>query len=497
MARTRTGEGRAGAEGGAAGAAEEVDVVVLGMGPGGEEVAGRLASAGLDVVGVEAELLGGECPYWACVPTKMMVRGADLLAEARRVRGMAGLAQVEPDWSPVASRIRDEATTDWDDAAAVERFTGKGGRFVRGRGRFTGPGEVEVESSEDGSASGVSRFRARRGVVVATGSAPWAPPVDGLDRVPYWTNRQAVSATEAPPSLLVLGGGAVGLEMAQAFARFGTLVTIVETSRRLLSAEEPESGELVERVLKADGVTVWTHTTVKSARYSDAEGFVLDLEGDGELRARRLLVATGRRPRLAGLGLEHLGIDPASGSLRVDERMRAAPDVWAVGDVTGEGAFTHMAMYQADIAVRSILGEKGPEADYRAVPRVTFTDPEIAAVGLTEDLARERGLRLRTGTAQVPATSRGWIHGTGNEGFLKLVEDADRGVLVGATAAGPAGGEILYGLAVAVRASLPVATLREMIYAYPTFHRGVLDALNALQAAGHTDEPRTKRSRWT
>lgn len=447
--------------------ARECDVVVVGMGPGGEEVAGRLAQEGLDVIGVEAELLGGECPYWACVPSKMIVRAADALAEARRVPELAGQARVTPDWAPVAARIRDEATTDWDDAAAVERFTGKGGHFVRARGRFTGPGQVEA---------GGETYTARRGVVIATGSSPSAPPIRGLDGVPYWTNRDAISAKEPPASLLVLGGGAVGVELAQGYARFGTEVTVVEASARLLSAEEPESGELLGGILESEGLTVRTRARASSVAY-DGEQFTLTLEDGGELRGQQLLVATGRRPRLASLGVEKLGLDPQARAVPVDVHMRAAPGVWAVGDVTGEGAFTHMAMYQADIAVRSVLGQEGPGADYRAVPHVTFTDPEIGSVGLTEAAARDKGLRVRTGLARIPSGTRGWIHKAGNEGLIKLVEDADRGVLVGATSAGPAGGEILYGLTLAVRAAIPTALLRETIHAYPTFHRSVLDAL--------------------
>ena len=470
----------------------QCDVVVLGMGPGGEEVAGRLAEAGLDVVGIEAELLGGECPYWACVPSKMIVRAGNLLADARRVPGMAGSAQVEPDWSTVAARIRDEATTDWDDKAAVDRFTGKGGHFVRARGRLTGPGQVEA---------GGETYTARRAVVVATGSASWAPPVDGLDAVPYWTNREAVSAKETPESLLVLGGGAVGVELAQGYARFGTRVTVVEAAGRLLPPEEPESGALVAQALESEGLSVRTRARAASVRHENGT-FTLVLDGGEELHADRLLVATGRRPRLAGLGLETVGLDPEAKALRVDDRMRAVPGkhggpgallhghlhghggepgLWAVGDVTGEGAFTHMAMYQADIAVRSVLGQDGPPADYRAVPRVTFTDPEVGAVGLTEEAAREQGIDVRTGISEVPSSTRGWIQKAGNHGFVKLVEDASKGVLVGATSAGPEGGEVLYGLAVAVRAAVPVATLRDMIYAYPTFHRGVLDALADLE----------------
>jgi pyruvate/2-oxoglutarate dehydrogenase complex dihydrolipoamide dehydrogenase (E3) component len=453
---------------------DRADVVVVGMGPGGEEVAGRLAEAGLDVVGVEAELLGGECPYWGCVPSKMMIRAANLLAEAGRVDGMAGTASAEPDWAPVARRIRDEATDDWDDRVAVERFEGKGGRFVRGRGRLVGPRQVAV---------GDEVFEATRGVVLATGARPWTPDVTGLAATPYWTNRDAVEATVAPGSLAVLGGGAIGVELGQVFARFGAAVTIVEVAPRLLALEEPEAGALVEDVLRREGVDVRTGADLRSVSH-DGSSFSLQL-GDGRpgdrdggvVRAERLLVATGRRPDLASLGVDALGIDPQLRALPVDDRLRVAPGVWAVGDVTGVGAFTHVAMYQAGIAVRDILGTAVAAADYRAVPRVTFTDPEIGAVGLSEEAARSRGLAVRVGTAQVPASARGWIHKAGNDGLVKLVEDAERGVLVGALAAGPAGGEVLGLLTLAVHAEVPVTSLRTMIYAYPTFHRAVEAAL--------------------
>jgi len=448
----------------------EVDVVVVGMGVGGEEVAGRLAEAGLTVVGIENRLVGGECPYWGCVPSKMMIRAANLLAEAHRIPGMAGESEVKPDWAPVAKRIREEATDNWDDRVAVDRFTGKGGRFVRGFGRLAGPGRVEV---------GGESFVARRGVVLGVGTAPAIPPIDGLSDTPFWTNREAIEAEALPDSLLVLGGGAIGLELAQVYGRFGVTVTVVEALDRLLAVEEPESSALAAEALAADDIAIRTGAKAVRVTYDD-DRFTVHLDDGAQLTAERMLVATGRRANLADVGVDTVGVDPAARSIDVDDRMRAADSLWAVGDVTGRGAFTHVAMYQAGIAVRDILGHDGPPADYRALPRVTFTDPEIGAVGLTEPQARDAGLRVQVGVSALPSSARGWIHKAGNHGFVKLVADADRGVLVGATSAGPVGGEVLAGLVVAVHGEVPVERLRHMIYAYPTFHRAIEDALRSL-----------------
>ncbi|SDU45504.1 dihydrolipoyl dehydrogenase family protein [Jiangella alkaliphila] len=449
---------------------EQVEVVVLGLGVGGEQVAGTLAEAGLNVVGIEGRLVGGECPYYACVPTKMMVRAAGLLAETRRVDGMAGHAEVTPDWGPVAARIRDEATDDWNDQVAVDRFTGKGGHFVRGWGRLTGPGRVEVDGTV---------YEASRGVVIGTGSAPFVPSIDGLEGTPYWTNRDAVQVKELPASMIVLGGGPVGLELTQAFARFGVRVTVVERSERLLHLEEPESGELAAQVLSAEGIDVRTGTGADAVRH-DGERFTVTLDDGAEVSAEKLLVAVGRQCDLAALGVDTVGLDASAEFVEVDDYLRAADRLWAVGDVAGHGAFTHMATYQADIVSRDILGQDGPPADYRSLPRVTFTDPEIGGVGLTEAQARAAGLDVRTGSTQVASTSRGWIHKAGNEGFIKLVADASQGVLVGATSAGPTGGEVLGALAVAVHGRVPVEQLRHMIYAYPTIYRGIQDALREI-----------------
>jgi pyruvate/2-oxoglutarate dehydrogenase complex dihydrolipoamide dehydrogenase (E3) component len=452
--------------------AQETDVAVVGLGPGGEHVAGRLAAAGLDVVGVEAQLVGGECPYWGCVPSKMIIRAGNLLAEARRVPGMAGRTAVEPDWTPVADRVRDEATDDWNDQVAVDRLVGKGARVLRGRGVLTGPRSVRVGDRE---------VTARRGIVIATGTVPQIPPVPGLADVPYWTNREAVSAKEAPASLLILGGGAIGVELAQAYARFGTEVAVVEAMDRLVAAEEPETGALLAEVLGGEGLTLRTGARAERVRHEGGM-VVVTLSGGEELTAHQLLVATGRRCDFTHLGLDSVGLDPDARALEADGRMRIGEGLWAIGDVTGHGAHTHIAMYQAEIAIRDILGQPGPEADYRALPRVTFTDPEVGAVGLTEAQARERGIRVRTGFVELSASTRGWIHKAGGAGFVKLVEDADRGVLVGATSAGPMGGEVLYGLAVAVQAEVTTEQLRGMIFAYPTFHRAVEAALADLAA---------------
>jgi pyruvate/2-oxoglutarate dehydrogenase complex dihydrolipoamide dehydrogenase (E3) component len=323
-----------------------VDVVVLGMGPGGEDVAGSLASAGLSVVGVDAGLVGGECPYWGCIPSKMMIRAAHLLAEARRIPGMAGSSTVTPDWAPVAARIRAEATDDWDDTVAVDRFVGKGGTFVRGRGRLVTHDVVEVDGR---------RYQATRAVVVATGTTAAVPPIPGLADTPYWTNRQAIEAAVLPGSIIVLGGGAIGVELAQVYARFGVDVTVVEAAERLLPMEEPEAGDLLADVFRNEGIDVVTGAAATGVSYDGK--FRVVLAGGRELVAEQLLVATGRRVDLAGIGADVLGIDVTTArALPVDEHLRVTDGVWAVGDVTGRGAFTHVAVYQAKIATADILG---------------------------------------------------------------------------------------------------------------------------------------------
>lgn len=278
---------------------------------------------------------------------------------------------------------------------------------------------------------------------------------------------------------MVLGGGAVGVELAQVFARFGVDVTIVEALDRLLPGDEPEVGPVLAEVLAAEGVDVRVGVKVSEV-HRDGARVAVALEDGTAVAAAQLLVATGRRADLATIGVGAVGIDESQRWLPVDDRLRVTDGVWGVGDLTGKGAFTHVALYQSPIAVADILAEDGPPADYRAVPHVTFTDPEIGAVGLSEEAARAAGIAVRVGMARVPETARGWIHKSGNEGLIKLVADTDRGVLVGATAMGPSGGEVIGLLTLAVHAEVTVEHLRRMIYTYPTFHRGVEDALRDL-----------------
>ena len=314
--------------------AEQVDVVVIGLGVGGEEAAGRLAEAGLNVVGLDPRLVGGECPYWGCIPSKMMIRAANLIAETRRVNDMAGTATVQPDWAPVAKRIREEATDNWNDQVAVDRLVKKGVTFLRERGTVTGPGRVRAGDRE---------FEATRGIIVATGTVPVIPPIEGLAGTPYWTNHEAIEADTLPASIVVLGGGSIGLELTQVFARFGVDVTVVEAADRILALEEPESGELALRALERDGVTFRTGVRATKVQHGDG-GFTVTLDDGTEAKGEKLLVATGRRAELKSLGLDTVGIDLEARAIEVDEHVRAAAGVWAIGDVTGKGAFTELLL---------------------------------------------------------------------------------------------------------------------------------------------------------
>src|SRR6202165_101304 len=325
--------------------AERVDVVVLGVGVGGEEVANTLAASGLKVVGIESNLVGGECPYFGCIPTKMMIRGADKLAEGRRIPGFAGDSSVKPDWTPVAQRIRTVATDNWDDRVAVERFERKGGHFVRGAGKLAGPGKVSVNGAT---------YEASRAIVIATGTSPAVPPIPGLERVKYWTNREAVKVEQLPESLVILGGGAIGVELSQVFARFGVKVSIIEGMNRVLAMEEPEASAVLDEVLRRDGIELYLNARAQSVEPLGGAATV-NLDDGRKATAQKLLVATGRRANLADIGLETVGLDPSSRLLEPDDPLRVGERLWAIGDVTVGGGSTHVEIYPADVAIHDII----------------------------------------------------------------------------------------------------------------------------------------------
>jgi pyruvate/2-oxoglutarate dehydrogenase complex dihydrolipoamide dehydrogenase (E3) component len=321
-------------------------------------------------------------------------------------------------------------------------------------------------------------LRASRGVLLNTGTEPLRPTIAGLSDTPYWTNRETMQATEVPERLVVVGGGPNGLELAQVFARYGAQVTLLELADRIAASEEPEASDVLTTVLRDEGIEVRAGVEIQRV---DHDG-VFHVRVDGAvLDADQLLVAVGGSPNLADVGLETVGLDPDADTVEVDGHMRAGERLWAVGDITGKGALTHISRYQAAGAVADILGQDGPPADYRAVSRVTFTDPELASVGMTEGQAREAGLSVRVGLAQIERSARGWLHGPGTTGIVKVVEDADREILAGATVVAPYGGEVIGMLVTAVHGEVPVARLRTMHYAYPTFHRTIEAALKRLE----------------
>jgi pyruvate/2-oxoglutarate dehydrogenase complex dihydrolipoamide dehydrogenase (E3) component len=460
----------------------DFDLIVIGLGPGGEDVAGTVAESGRSVLAIDERLVGGECPYFGCIPSKMIIRGSDALAEARRVNQIAGHADVAPDYTPVATRIRDEATTDWDDKIAVDRLTGHGATFVRGTARLVGrtdDGRLQVQVGDETYVGAA--------VCLATGTAPALPPIDGLADLPrgvdglVWTNREVLRSPSAPASMVVIGGGAIGCELAQGLARFDTAVTVIEAAPHLLMPEEPEVGALIAEVFEREGITVHQGVGVQSLA-RDGDGVVVTLADGTTATGAKLLVAAGRRPNLAEIGLDTVGLDPAARSLDIDEHMHVTgvDGLYAVGDITGHGAFTHVSVWQAKVLAAHLMGEPEPFGGYHGLAWATFTDPEVGRVGLTEQQARDGGLRVRVGTTQIASNTRGWIWGPGNDGFVKLVEDADRGVLVGGTVVSPHGGELLGMLTLAVHAEVPTATMRTMHYAYPTLHRAVSEALQAM-----------------
>lgn len=454
----------------------QTDVIVLGAGAVGENVAGRAVQGGLKAVLVEAELVGGECSYWACMPSKALIRPATALNAARAVAGSREAVTGSIDADAVLKR-RDSFTSDWNDAGQADWVADAGIELVRGRGRITAERQVSVRDN----AGAVTVIKASTAVVLATGSTPSTPPIEGLGEVSYWGTREATAAKSIPASLAVIGGGVAGTELAQAFARLGSTVTMIVRGQLLDDYPAP-AAKLVSEALAANGIDIRTGAEATRVRATD-DGVELTLSDGATIRAAQLLVSTGRHPALEDLGLEDLGVQPKELAADPSGRVAGIDGGWlyAVGDAAGKVALTHQGKYEArataDAITARTAGKLGPDverwsryaatADEAAVPQVVFTDPEIAMVGLTEQQARDAGMNIRT--VELPlAVAGSALYADDYQGWAQMVVDEDRKVLVGVTFAGPDVAELLHAATIAVVGQVPLERLWHAVPAYPT-----------------------------
>ncbi|HSH60515.1 MAG TPA: NAD(P)/FAD-dependent oxidoreductase [Acidimicrobiales bacterium] len=444
--------------------AKDFDVVVLGAGTAGESVASNVAKGGRSVVLIEAHRVGGECPFVACMPAKSLLRSAEvrqLMTRAAELGATSADPELDDDDDAYHTALarRDEITGGLDDSGAAKGMEDSGVTLVRGRGRVTQRGVVQVGEDEEYGYTDL---------VITTGSSPIRPPIDGIDDVPNWTSDQVLTAVERPRSLVILGGGPVGCELAQAHARFGVRVTLVEAAERLVVKEEPGVSQDMAAVLRDDGVDVRVGS--KATKAEVVEGSArLRLDDGSTVEAERIVLSVGRSPNTAGIGLEVLGIEPAAIGLQTDERCRVLGQdhVWAAGDVTGVAPFTHAANYQARV-VTANLRYHPTSADYRAIPRTIFTDPPLASVGMSLSRAEEEGVDAISASLALGETARSASEGE-PRGRLVLVADRSRGVLVGASAIGGAADEWIGEAALAIRAEIPLRVLTDVVHPFPTF----------------------------
>ena len=455
-------------------AEREFEVIVIGAGPAGEVAAGRAADAGMRTAIVEQELIGGECSFYACMPSKALLRPGELLVEAARVPGVAELVSAELDPRPVLAR-RDEVIHELDDSGMIPWLDRHGIELIRGRAALDGERTVIV---------GPDRLTATKAVIIATGTTAAIPPIDGLAEARPWTNREATTASDVPGRLLILGGGVVGVEMAQAWATLGASVTLVEALDRVLANEEPFASAEVTAGLAAIGAEVRTGVKAIGASRGDGGQVSLQLERGEGLRGDELLVAVGRRPRTAELGLESVGVK-GGGYIDVDDSMRVGDSDWlyAIGDVNGRSLLTHMGKYQARICVDGIAGKEVTAfADLHGSPRVVFTEPQVAAVGWTLEQATERGIAARAVDVQTSANAGASFIGRNAPGTSRLVVDTAREVVVGATFVGPEIAESLHAASIAVAGEVPISRLVHAVPAFPTRSEAWLYLLEAYSA---------------